>query len=74
MAFSGCNNLKRVTIGKGVSEIGRDAFNDCNIDTIVCYPEIPPKIKDSFGKFENLIVPTGCEEDYANSDWGKYLE
>ncbi len=73
-AFEYCNSLKNITIGKGVSEIGKEAFKGCNIDTIVCCPKIPPKIDDSFGKFENLIVPTGCEEAYANSDWGQYLD
>lgn len=73
-AFYSCRSLNNVTIGKGVSNIGKSAFKECNIDTIVCYPKIPPKIDDSFGKFENLIVPTGCEEAYANSDWGKYLK
>ena len=73
-AFLGCDSLTSVTIGNGVSEIGMAAFKRCNIDTIVCCPKIPPKIDDSFGKFENLIVPTGCEEAYANSDWGQYLE
>jgi hypothetical protein len=73
-AFRFCTSLTSVTIGKSVSEIGKKAFKECNIDTIVCCPKIPPKIDDSFGKFENLIVPTGCEEAYANSDWGEYLE
>ena len=73
-AFSECNSLKNITIGKGVSEIGENAFNKCNIDTIVCCSKTPPKIDGSFDKFENLIVPTDCEEAYANSDWGKYLE
>ena len=73
-AFFYCKSLTSVTIGKSVSEIGKEAFKECNIDTIVCCPKIPPKIDDSFGKFENLIVPTGCEEAYANSDWGQYLE
>ena len=63
-----------MTIGKSVSEIGKQAFKECNIDTIVCSRKIPPKIDDSFGKFENLIVPIGCEEAYANSDWGQYLD
>ena len=72
-AFSDCPSLTGVTIGKSVSEIGKEAFMGCNIDTIVCYPKIPPKINDSFDRFENLIVPTGCEESYANSDWGQYL-
>ncbi len=73
-AFWCCKSLTSVTIGKSVSEIGRKAFKECNIDTIVCSPKIPPKIDYSFGKFENLIIPTGCEEAYANSDWGEYLE
>ena len=73
-AFSWCSSLTSVTIGKSVSEIGKQAFKECNIDTIVCCSKIPPKIDDSFCKFENLIVPTGCEEAYANSDWGQYLE
>ena len=73
-AFCDCSNLTRVTIGRGVSEIGKEAFKSCYIETVVCYPKIPPKINDSFDRFENLIVPTGCEEAYANSDWGKYLE
>ena len=73
-AFQYCSSLTRVTIGKGVSEIGEYAFKNCSIDTIVCCPKIPPKINDSFDRFENLIVPTGCEEAYANSYWGQYLE
>ena len=73
-AFADCESLTSVTIGNGVSEIGKQAFKECNIDTIVCCPKIPPKINDSFDRFENLIVPTGCEEAYANSDWGQYLE
>ena len=48
-------------------------YKGCNINTIVCCPRIPPKIDNSFGEFEILIVPTGCEEVYANSDWGKFL-
>lgn len=73
-AFKDCSSLTSVTIGKGVSEIGDEAFRGCNIDTIVCYPTVPPKINNSFDKFDNIIIPTGCEEAYANSKWGKYLE
>ena len=73
-AFCACTSLTSVTIGKSVSEIGKEAFMGCNIDTIVCCPKIPPKINDPLYRFENLIVPTGCEEAYANSDWGQYLE
>ena len=70
-AFQRCSNLTSVTIGNSVSEIGEFAFKGCNLETIVCYPKIPPKLNNSFDKFDNLIVPTGCEEAYANSDWGR---
>ena len=76
-AFYECTSLKNVIIGNSVSVIGEYAFKGCNLETIVCYPKIPPQLSyfyDSFDKFDNLIVPTGCEEAYANSDWGKYLE
>lgn len=73
-AFYGCKSLSSVTIGKSVRVIFEEAFGGCNIDTIVCCPKMPPKIYGSLGKFNNLVVPTGCEEDYANSDWGQYLD
>jgi hypothetical protein len=73
-AFRDCSSLTSVTIGSSVREIGEEAFKNRNIDTIVCRPQVPPKLNNSFVRFENLIVPTGCEEAYANSDWGQYLE
>ena len=60
-------------MGSSVREIGWEAFENCNIDTIVCCPQVPPKLYNSFDRFGNLIVPTGCEKAYANSDWGRYL-
>ena len=73
-AFYGCKSLSIVTIGKSVCVIFENAFWGCNIDTIICYPKTPPKIYKSFEKFNKIIVPTGYEEAYANSDWGEYLE
>lgn len=72
-AFSSCTSLKNITIGKCVNKVGEYAFGGTNIETIVCYPLVPPEINNSFWTFNNLIVPTGCEEVYANSDWGEYL-
>ena len=81
-AFYVCKSLSRITIGKNVQNIGMKAFQGCsNIDTIICRATTPPKLdissnstSSSFKKFETLIVPTGCEEAYANSDWGYYLK
>jgi hypothetical protein len=73
-AFYDCKSLSNVTIGKSVRVIFDQAFICCNIDTIVCCPKVPPKIYKTFGEINKIIVPTGCEEAYANSDWGKYLE
>jgi hypothetical protein len=51
-----------------------DDSSDATIDTVVCRSQVPPKINGSFSGIEKLIVPKGCEEAYANSDWGKYLK
>ena len=80
--YEKCKSLSRITIGKNVREIGLKAFQGCpNIDTIICRATTPPKLyissdstTSSFKKFETLVVPTGCEEAYANSDWGYYLK
>ena len=81
-AFYVCKSLSRITIGKNVRKIDMKAFQGCsNIDTIICRATTPPKLyissdstTSSFKKFETLVVPTGCEEAYANSDWGYYLK
>ena len=81
-AFYVCKSLSRITIGKNVQKIDMKAFQGCsNIDTIICRATTPPKLyissdstTSSFKKFETLVVPTGCEEAYANSDWGYYLK
>ena len=80
-AFYVCKSLSRITIGKNVRKIDMKAFQGCsNIDTIICCATTPPRLyissdstSSSFKKFETLVVPIGCEEAYANSDWGKYL-
>ena len=80
-AFYVCKSLSHITIGKNVRKIDMKAFQGCsNIDTIICCATTPPRLyissdstSSSFKKFETLVVPTGCEEAYANSDWGKYL-
>jgi len=45
-AFSGCYQLKMVTIGEGVTEIGNAAFRDCNNITEVKLPNTLQTIGD----------------------------
>ena len=80
-AFSGCSGLINVTIGKNVIYIGEYAFYGCDINTIICRAENPPRLYKnkwdeyprSFGSFETLIIPTGCEDAYYQSNWGRYI-
>ena len=81
-AFCNCKSLSRLTIGKNVKEIAETAFNECyNVDMIICRATTPPKLyssRDSMSspswQFKTLVVPIGCEEAYANSDWGIILK
>ena len=48
---------------------------------IICRATTPPKLDmasdstpTSFEEFKTLVVPTGCEEAYTNSEWGYYLK
>ncbi|WP_418982533.1 PL29 family lyase N-terminal domain-containing protein [Alistipes sp.] len=43
-AFYRCNNLKTITIGKSVQNIGGYAFAHTNLQTIVCKAQIPPTL------------------------------
>ena len=80
-AFAGCSGLKKVIIGKNVNYIGEYAFSGCDINTIICRAENPPSLykeelyehPTSFERFETLIVPTGCEDAYYQSNWGRYI-
>ena len=73
-AFHECISLTSVTIGKSVTSIGEKAFMCTDLEIVISYPIIPPEIYNSFIGFDKLIVPTGCEEAYANSNWGLYIK
>ena len=82
-AFGKCKSLSHLTIGKNVAKIGYNGFKGCsNVNMIICRATTPPKLSynswditpSCIERFETLVAPTGCEEVYANSDWGKYLK
>ena len=68
---------------KAFRPVGFNFTGHC-LKTVICKAEIPPKIEETdkgegcyyletFGSFETLIVPNGCEEAYAQSDWNRFI-
>ena len=54
------------------------------LKTVTCKAEIPPTLKETsygkgdyalrtFGEFDTLIIPKGCESAYAKSDWNRFI-
>lgn len=88
-AFESCDNVETISLGRNVSEIGKKAFcpvefNFSCLKTVICKAEIPPKLEETykgegcyyletFGSFETLIVPNGCEGAYTQSDWNRFI-
>lgn len=72
-AFSFCDVLKRVTIGKGVTSIGDGAFENCESLTSVTIPVGVKIIKDrAFVGCENLskIHYSGTKEEWDKIEIG----
>lgn len=78
MAFSDCRDLKSVTIGKYVDEIGNQAFEWCEaLRNIVCLSPEPPRLGNGvfdFCDFDHMIleVPEQSVMKYRNAEgWNK---
>lgn len=81
-AFENCY-FDSISIGSGVTSIGEGAFY-CAFNECYCYATTPPVFpkKLIYGSYyptyafhldrnAPLYVPTRCERDYYNSDWGR---
>ena len=75
-AFSYNTKLESLTIGRGVTKIGADAFNNTwNLNEIYCLAAVPPALSSrSFYSFwDSLTVPAGSLDNYRNdASWGKF--
>ena len=77
LALRSQTKLIEVCIGTDVTEIGKNAFNECvNLKVVKCYSQIPPVIdatsfdyvtNDKTSKVETILVPEGSEFAYAQS-------
>lgn len=78
--FAGCKSLKAITIGKSVSKIGANAFEDVNLQDIVCLAATPPFADVS--PFTNktymdatLAVPDESLSSYRDdATWGNFFD
>lgn len=75
-AFSYCNKLEKVTLGKGIEKVEEYAFNYTKPSEVYCYATTPPQIVSSsnFNKIDKntakLYVPKGTYSAYYLSNWG----
>ena len=76
-AFSGCNNLKCVTIPESVTSIGDFAYWGCgNLELVFSFSEIPPVLGNHvFYGMNNavLAVPRGSISAYIEAGYGDYF-
>ena len=85
-AFKNCSSIENIVLGENVSNIGEEAFysNSNALKTVTCKAENPPMLEETcdgrgnytlntFGEFDTLIIPNGCELAYAKSDWNRFI-
>ena len=89
-SFSFCTSLTKVTIGKSVTSIGKNCFNECKkLATITCKGENPPtlgsgalmKDKQEWGSLEvtkyikNIYVPVNAVDTYKRTNgWNEFSD
>ncbi|MEZ3551727.1 MAG: leucine-rich repeat domain-containing protein [Muribaculaceae bacterium] len=79
-AFSGCTNLKKLTIGENVTEMGMNAFMNVDFTTIKSLAVVPPKIvRNTFSNTTcsacKLTVPSGTLDQYKNAtSWKNFKD
>ena len=77
-AFAECNQMSGTLIlPSSITSIEEYAFTGCSFTSIVSYALTPPELgEDAFSDFgcSTLTVPSGCLQEYQNSDWAQYFD
>ncbi len=83
-AFKNCTAMKKLVLPPTIKSIGQLAFENCEIDELVCMATTPPTLQragneigsaDSFGKatIKKIVVPKGTFSSYKSADqWKDY--
>ena len=73
--FSSCDNLSKVSIGKGITEIGSSAFSYIPLKECWIYAVTPPSADHAFSSTNykecTLYVPKGCAQAYIDEGWNE---
>ena len=75
-AFTSCDKLDKIILGKGLEKVEDKAFNYTNPKEVYCNATTPPSIVSStnFNKIDKttskLYVPKGTYSAYYLSNWG----
>lgn len=83
-AFKNCTAMKKLVLPPTIKSIEQLAFENCEIDELVCMATTPPMLQragsvlgsgDSFGKatIKKIVVPKGTLSSYKSADqWKDY--
>ena len=72
-AFSSCDLLTTVVVGKRVREMGRGCFWGSAVKDVYAQPLTPPSVSDYlFGSKPTIHVYASALEAYQNSRWAEY--
>ena len=78
-AFTGCSQLRKITINKGAALLGNDTFSSQSpVETVIVYNTTPINVRGSFDGIDRnatLYVPSGCAAAYKEANgWSKFKE
>lgn len=78
-AFENCSYLETVSIGNGITSIGKNIFKDCTaLESVTIYATTPPTLKD-VNAFENttctIYVPAASVNAYKTAtNWSAFAD